>query len=106
VYRSQRIGKESNNDTARIYPGCIATVGSGPGRVERRENAIAKQKRVCDICRVNVFPYDVALGVTPSSERENCAGKINRRIRPVVKAGNPVSLPHCPYKHRRLLPTG
>jgi hypothetical protein len=57
VYRSQRIGKESNNDTARIYPGCIATVGSGPGRVERRENAIAKQKRVCDICSVDVFPY-------------------------------------------------
>ncbi len=65
MYRSQRIGKESNNDTARIYPGCIATVGSGPGRVERRENAIAKQKRVCDICSVDVFPYDVALGVTP-----------------------------------------
>jgi hypothetical protein len=46
-------------------------LGSGPGRVERRENAIAKQKRVCDICSVDVFPYDVALGVTPSREREN-----------------------------------
>jgi hypothetical protein len=30
-----------------------------------------QQKRVCDICSVDVFPYDVALGVTPSSEREN-----------------------------------
>ena len=69
MYRSQRIGKESNNDTAGIYPGCIAAVGSGPGRVERRENAIAKQKRVCDICSIDVFPFDVALGVIPSNVR-------------------------------------
>jgi hypothetical protein len=83
VYRSRRIGKESNNDTARIYPGCIAAVGSGAGRVERRENAIAQKKRVCDACGIDLFPYAVALGMTPSNKRKNSARKINRSERPV-----------------------
>ena len=75
MYRSRPIGKQSNNDTARIYPGCIAAVGSGPGRVERRENAIAQKKRVCDACGIDVFPYAVALGITPSNKRKNSPGK-------------------------------
>jgi hypothetical protein len=47
----------------------LPLVRSREGRTT--ENAIAKQKKVCDLCSVDVFPYDVALGVTPSSEREN-----------------------------------
>src|SRR5271167_1108866 len=74
---------ETNDDTARIYPRCIGEDGSR--WVERREHAIAQQKRVCDVCGIDVFPYDVALGVIPSSKRKNSARKINRGERPVVQ---------------------
>ena len=75
---------DTNDDTARIYPRCI-TESDGSGWVERREHAIAQQKRVKDVCTVSVGPYDVALGVIPSSKRERSAGEINGGERPVVQ---------------------
>ena len=75
---------DTDDDTARIDSGCI-TESDGSGWVERRENAIAQQKRVKDVCTVPVGPYDVALGVIPSSKRKGSARKINRGERPMVQ---------------------
>ncbi len=75
---------ETNDDTARVYPGCIRESDGSRG-VERRENALAQQKRMCDACSIVVFPYDIALGVTPSSKRKHSARKINRGECPMVE---------------------
>jgi hypothetical protein len=47
VLNADRVKIDPNNDTARIYPGCIREP-DGSGRVERRENTFAQQKRVSD----------------------------------------------------------
>src|SRR5271169_37568 len=75
---------DANNDAARIYPRCI-TESDGSRWVERREDAIAQQKRVKDVCTVSVGPYDVAPGVIPASKRKRSARKINRGVGPVVQ---------------------
>jgi hypothetical protein len=66
VHDIPRVHINANDDTARIYPGCIRADGSG--EVERRENTVAKLKSVSDACRIVVFSYDVAFGVIRSSE--------------------------------------
>jgi len=46
VHDIRGVQVDTNDDTARIYPSRITEDGSG--RVERREHAIAQQKRVSD----------------------------------------------------------
>jgi hypothetical protein len=77
VLNDRRVKIDTDDDTARIYPGCIREP-DGSGGVERGENALAQQKRVSDARSIVVFAYDVALGVTPSTKRKYSARKINR----------------------------
>jgi hypothetical protein len=55
---------------ARIYPRCIREDGSG--WVERREQAIAQQKSVCDARGIGVCPHGVALGLIPPARFMTC----------------------------------
>ena len=85
VLNARRVKIDTNDDTARIYPGCIGEP-DGSGRVERGENALAaSQKRVSDARSIVIFPYDVALGVTASNKCKRSARKINRGERSMVE---------------------
>ena len=84
MLNARRVKIDTNDDTARIYPGCIGEP-DGSGRVERGENALAPQKRVSDARSIVIFPYDVALGVTASNKCKRSARKINRGERSMVE---------------------
>jgi hypothetical protein len=84
VKDGRRILIETNDDTARVYAACVRESNSSGG-IERCENALAQQKRVCDERGIDVFTYDIALGVTPSTKRKYGARKINRGEVPLVE---------------------
>jgi hypothetical protein len=89
VLNDRGIKMDTNDDTARVYPSRISEDGSG--EVEQRENAIAWQNSVSNACSIVVFPDNVALGVTRSSERRYSARQINRGEPPM---GQQVSVTH------------
>jgi hypothetical protein len=83
VLSKREIEIDSNDDAARIYPGCPGK--SSAGRIERGECALAPQKRVSDASSIDVFPYNVPLGITPSNERKRSPREINRGELPKVE---------------------
>ena len=74
MLNARRVKIDTNDDTARIYPACIREP-DGSGGIERRENALAQQKRMSDACSIVVFPYDVTLGVIPPANVNIAPGK-------------------------------
>ena len=84
VLNDRGVKIEPDDDTAWIYPGCIREP-DGSGGIERREDALAQQKRMSHACSIVVFPYDVTLGVTPSSKCRRSARKVNRGECPMVE---------------------
>jgi phosphopentomutase len=89
VLNNRRVKIDTNDDSARIYSGCIGENGSW--EVERRENVITQQKAVVDATGIGVQPNAVTFGVSSSNKCKNSSRKVNRGERPLVE---PVSVTH------------
>jgi hypothetical protein len=88
--RARGVHIDTNDDTARIYPGSLSEENGGAGVVERRENAIVQQKSMIAVCRADptsvVYPDDVVLGVTTSNKGAiQGAWKINRGVLSILQ---------------------
>jgi hypothetical protein len=82
VARTCRINIDTDDDTRRIYPGCISQGGSR--ECERCENSMAQHKRVTRAAGVSPQPYNDARRVIRFCERERGARIVNRGEGPTL----------------------
>jgi hypothetical protein len=83
VLNDRGVKIDPHDDTAWIYPGCIREPDGSRGSNDVKTPYLAK--KVSHASCIVVFPYDVALGVTPSTKRRRSARKVNRGERPMVE---------------------